>query len=201
MTALPDQPQPTVDAVMAALVAESEARGSYRGYGISASSLGTPCDRKLWLDLRWASPQEVRTGQQIRVLARGREAEVRILEDLRRAGLTIHESEEATGNPQYRFAMAGGLIRGKADGIVTGVAEAPVALHVLEIKCLKAATWRAILRHGLLKAKPEHWHQLHAGMAGLAVNRGLYVVEIAYSGGLLPELHPLATLGASGQAT
>ena len=84
------------------------------------------------------------------------------------------DRDEATGK-QWTFSIADGWIRGKADGRVHGVIEAPKAEHVLEIKSLKASDWRAIQRHGLQVAKPDHWHQLHSGMAGLGVARGLYV--------------------------
>ena len=40
---------------------------------------------------------------------------------------------------------------------------------------MKAADWRAVQKHGVAKAKPEHWHQLHAGMAALGIARGAYV--------------------------
>lgn len=186
MTALPEPSQPTVDAIMAALVDEAARRPQYRGYGISASSLGTPCDRQLWLDLRWASAPEVRTGKALRIFARGNAAEARILDDMRRAGLDVLEGDPDTGK-QFRFALANGFLRGKADGRCWGVLEAPKAEHVVEIKCIKAAKWRGIQKHGLAKHAPEHWHQLHAGMAGLGVERGLYIAENADTGELLTE--------------
>jgi len=72
--------------------------------------------------------------------------------------------------------MARGFLRGKADGRCIGVIEAPKADHVLEVKSAKAADWRGVKRHGLAKHKPDHWHQLHIGMAALGVTRGLYVM-------------------------
>lgn len=186
MTALPPPPQPTVDAIMAALEAENAQRPHYRGYGISASALGTPCDRQLWLNLRWASPPETMEGKKLRIFARGNEAEDRILRDLVRAGLNVQDVDPATGK-QWRFALANGMLRGKADGRCVGVIEAPKAEHVIEIKCIKAAKWRGIKKHGLAKHAPEHWHQLHAGMAGLGIERGIYVAENADTCEILTE--------------
>lgn len=200
MTALPPPPQPTVDAIMAALVVENAERPQYRGYGISASSLGSPCDRKLWMDLRWASPPEPIKGRTLRIFARGNAAEDRIIRDLQRAGLDVQDMDPRT-NKQWRFALANGWLRGKADGRCVGVIEAPKAEHVIEIKCIKAADWRAIQKHGLAAKKPEHWHQLHAGMMGLGIQRGLYIAENADTMELLTErLHLDSEVAAQQEA-
>jgi hypothetical protein len=165
---------PTVDAIWAAREREAMDRPHYDGYGIAASALGNACDRALFYGLRWVSPPEVLTGRKLRIFERGNIEEDRVLADLRRAGLDVLDRDDMTGK-QWSFTLADGWLRGKADGRCTGVIEAPKADHVLEIKSLKASDFRAILKHGLLKAKPEHWHQLHSGMAGLHVARGLYV--------------------------
>lgn len=172
MTELPLAPMPTVDAIWAARV--RTARPSYEGYGIAASALGRACDRELWYGLRWTSPPEELTGRKLRIFERGDIEEGRVISDLRLAGLDVLDRDEATGR-QWTFALANGWLRGKADGRCSGVIEAPKAEHVLEVKSLKAADWRGILKHGLAKHKPEHWHQLHAGMVGLGIARGLYV--------------------------
>ena len=91
-----------------------------------------------------------------------------MLTDLRRAGIEVSREQE-------RFALAGGWLRGKVDAVGAGFLEAPKAEHVVEIKSMKAADWRAVQKHGVAKAKPEHWHQLHAGMAALGIARGAYV--------------------------
>lgn len=162
----------TVEAIFAALAAE--ARPQFDAWGISASHLGRACDRELWLSLRWASPPEDLTGRKLRIFERGDIEERRILADLRRAGVVVDDLDPATGR-QWRFALASGWLRGKADGICRGLPEAPEERHVLEIKSLKAADWRAIQKHGLAKVKPEHWRQLHAGMEGLKISRGIYL--------------------------
>ena len=90
--------------------------------------------------------------------------------DLRRAGVEISREQE-------RFALAGGWLRGKVDAVGVGFLEAPKAEHVIEIKSMKAADWRAVQKHGVAKAKPEHWHQLHVGMAALGIARGAYIAD------------------------
>lgn len=172
MTELPERPMPTVDAIWRAM--EAVPRREYEGYGISASALGAECDRQLWYSLRWASPDEAINGRKLAIFERGNWEEDRILQALKLAGLTVWPVDPETGR-QWTFALAKGWLRGKADGQASGAIEAPKAVHCLEIKSLKAADFRAILKHGLAKAKPEHWHQLHAGMAGLGATRGLYI--------------------------
>lgn len=169
MAELPPPSQPTVDAIWAARERENAKRPHYEGYGISASSLGSPCDRQLWMTLRWVSPQETMTGRKLRIFERGDIEEERVLADLRRAGVEISREQE-------RFALANGWLRGKIDAVGLGFHEAPATEHVTEVKSAKAADYRAIQKHGLLKHKPEHWHQLHTGMAALGMARGFYVV-------------------------
>lgn len=175
MTALPPPPQPTVDAIFAAIERENADRPQYEGYGISASTLGKQCDRELFYSLRWVSAPEIFDGRKLRIFERGNIEEDRVVADLKRAGIDIEEVDPATGK-QWRFAMARGFLRGKADGVCRGVLEAPKALHVVEIKSAKAADWRGVKKHGLAKHKPDHWHQLHSGMAGLGIDRGLYIM-------------------------
>ncbi len=111
MVALPPPAQPTVDAIWRAREAEAAAdpRSAHEGYGIGASSLGTSCDRQIWLTLRWASPPETPSGRQLRVFERGNLEEERVIADLRRAGIEVSREQE-------RFALAGGWLRGKVEG-------------------------------------------------------------------------------------
>ena len=170
MAAIPPVENPTVLAIWRAREAEaaSDSRAGHEGFGIAASAVGTSCDRQLWLSLRWASPPEAPTGRQLRIFERGSLEEERVLGDLRRAGVEISREQE-------RFALAGGWLRGKIDGVGVGFLEAPKAEHVLEIKSMNASGWRSVQKHGLMRSKPEHWHQLHAGMAALGIARGAYV--------------------------
>lgn len=171
MAPLPPVESSTVTAIWRAREAEAatDPRSGYEGYGTSASALGSPCDRQLWLTLRWASPPETPGGRQLRVFERGSLEEERVIADLRRAGVEVSREQE-------RFALAGGWLRGKVDAIGLGFLEAPKADHVVEIKSMNASGWRALQKHGLRAAKPEHWHQLHIGMAALGIARGVYIV-------------------------
>jgi hypothetical protein len=179
---LPPIESPTVAAIWRAREAEAAAdpRSAHEGYGISASALGSPCDRQLWLTLRWASLPETPSGRQLRVFERGSLEEERVVADLRRAGVEVSREQE-------RFALAGGWLRGKIDGVGRGFLEAPKAEHVVEIKSMGASGWRNVKKHGVAASRPEHWHQLHIGMAALGIARGAYVVANRDSEELLIE--------------
>lgn len=168
MTAIPPPALPTVDAIWRAREAAAAERPLYLTGGISASMVGTECDRALFYELRWVSLPEQVSGRILRIFERGDIEEQRVYADLRAAGVEIDEQAE--------FAAVQGFLRGRADGIATGILEAPKARHVLEIKSAKASDWRAVQKHGVAKAKPLHWHQLHAGMASLGIDRGFYVM-------------------------
>lgn len=173
MVLLPPPAQPTVDAIYAAYVATQ--KPSRTGYGINASEIGTECDRKLWYKLRWSTePKQHDDGRVLRVFERGNIEEERIIQNLRDAGITVQDVDPETGK-QWAFEIADGWVRGRADGIAWGFPEAPKAKHVIEIKSMKAADWRAVKKHGLLAKKPDHWHQLHSGMYGLGISRGMYI--------------------------
>lgn len=174
MAELPIPPMPTVDAIFEAREAEAASRPRYDAWGISASELGSECDRSLFYTLRWTSPTEVISGRKHRIFERGDIEEGRVIADLRRAGIDVLDRDPVT-EKQFRFAMANGFIRGKADGLGSGFPEAPKTEHVIEIKSLSAADWRGIIRHGLRKHKPMHWHQLHAGVIALGRTRGIYI--------------------------
>ena len=106
--------------------------------------------------------------------------EERVIADLRRAGIEVSREQE-------RFALAGGWLRGKIDAIGVGFPEAPKAEHVVEIKSLNASSWRSVQKHGLMRSKPEHWHQLHIGMAALGIARGAYIATCKDDEQLLVE--------------
>lgn len=168
MTAIPPPAQPTVDAIWRAREAAAAERAEYLTGGISASMVGNECDRALFYELRWVSEPEQFSGRILRIFERGDIEEQRVYADLRAAGVEIDEQAE--------FTAVQGFLRGRADGIATGILEAPKTRHVLEIKSAKASDWRSVQKHGLAKAKPLHWHQLHTGMSCLGIDRGFYIM-------------------------
>lgn len=149
-------------------------RWAYTGYGISASELGSECDRKIFLDLRWATASDTNQYSSIKIFERGNWEEDRTIEDLKRVPeFTVNDVDPATGR-QFVISLADGLIRGRTDGEIYGLLESQ-KVHVMEIKSMKDADWKVTFKKGLRKANEKHWYQLQAGMKERGIDRGLYI--------------------------
>lgn len=170
-TLLPPPMAHTALAMDEAIVAKAR-EGDSSGVPMSGATSG--CDREIWFGFRWAAPLEKPNGKQQRRFRTGNQYERWLLDDLRLTGAEVREIDETTGK-QFAVQLADGHLRGKADGIALGIIEAPKTEHVVECKSMKAADFRAILKHGLAKAKPEHWMQCQLYMHGLGILRCLYI--------------------------
>lgn len=162
-----DLPAPfphTVEAVNAKLAANASGGDSA---GISISDATNPCDRALWLALHWAATPRPFDGPGASRLTTGLKWEDRLLDDLSEIGCIFDHHQE-------RVRLAGGWLRGKADATVTGIREAPVTEHVLECKSLKAADFRAVVKHGVQKAKPPHYAQMQLYCHAFGLTRAAY---------------------------
>jgi hypothetical protein len=154
----------TVEAVYAFL-----ARGASLGdsAGVSMSDAINPCDRAIWYKLHWAAPSNPFDGAGASRLTTGLKWEDRLLDDLANIGVTF-------GHYQKKVTLAGGFLRGRTDATATGLVEAPKTEHVVECKSLKAEKFRAVVKHGVAKAIPEHHAQLQLYMHALSLTRGAY---------------------------
>jgi hypothetical protein len=141
--------------------------------GIPMSAVTTECDRSIWYSLRWAHEPERPAAKKERIFETGRIYETRLIAYARAGGMTVQDVDPATGK-QWAVTLADGAVRGKLDGVVTGVPTAEKAEHVLECKSLKAADFRSILKHGLAKAKPDHFAQCQLYMHATGIHRALY---------------------------
>src|SRR5206468_27902 len=122
-----------------------EARGG-DGAGIAVSEATNPCDRALFYKLHWAAPPRPFDGPGASRLATGGRWEDRLIDDLISIGCGF-------GSHQAKFTLAGGWLRGKIEGIVSDLPEAPKTDHLLECKSLKAEKFRAVVKHGVAKAE------------------------------------------------
>lgn len=152
----------------------------YDSYGIPFSELGQECDRRIWYSYRWAYKRPAKSGLNLRRLESGRREEDRIIAELKAIGCEIADQ-------QQKATLCGGHVRGKIEGSIANLPDAPATVHTLEIKTLKATDWRAIAKHGLAKAKPEHWIQVICGMRAKGHVRGLYVGQNQDTSELLTE--------------
>lgn len=142
--------------------------------GINMSAAASTCDREIWMQLHWATQPEKPSGERERRFRTGNQYERWLLDDLRQAGADVLEYDEGTGR-QIAVELANGHLRGRVDGLATGIKEAPHTQHVVECKSMKAATYRSVIKHGVEKAKPEHWLQMQLYMMALGINRALYI--------------------------
>ena len=134
---------------------------------MGASALGHPCDRWLWLSFRWAV-QPTFPGRIRRLFRRGQNEEATILADLRAIGIKIKSTQQ--------HVDFGSHVSGSLDAVIeSGVPEAHKARHVVEFKTHNKKSFEALEKDGVEKSKPEHYIQMQVYMAGIKIDRALYV--------------------------
>jgi len=130
----------TVDPTLAAVqtaVEERSAAEEPRAY-LGMSSIGQPCERRLWYSFRWAVREQFDAPTLWR-FEDGFRCEDVMAGRLRLVpGVHLRTVDPRTGE-QFGFADLGGHFRGHADGLVTGLLQAPKALHVWEAKAVNDA--------------------------------------------------------------
>lgn len=171
MPALPEPISHTVAAMDAAIVAKAR---SFDGAGIAMSDVASPCDRAIWMKLRWTSPPEQPEGARERRFRTGHAYEAWLLDDLESTGAVVSRFDPTTGK-QFRVELADGHLRGKMDGVAIGVPEAPVAEHVVECKSHKEDSYKAVVKKGLKDGKPDHYAQCQLYMHATGIARCLYL--------------------------
>jgi hypothetical protein len=171
VTLLPPIPSSTVSAIYAAW---EEQHKNWDSVGLSMSELGSECDRALWYSHRWASEPEQLTGQRLRLFETGNIEEQRALDDLRRVPeITVVDIDHETGK-QFKLYAVGGHLRGKTDGRVYGLPEAPKTWHILEIKSHNDKSFKEVVKKGVQAAKPAHYAQVQTYMHLTGLTRALY---------------------------
>lgn len=131
MATLPQISDPTLDAVDRALEAR-EARRLPRPY-LGASAIGRACQRRLWLDFRWAGRETIDAAGLKRIEDGHRGEDVQA-ERLRLVdGVTLMTVDPDTGR-QWGIEDHGGHFRGHMDGAIVGLLQAPATWHVWEHK-------------------------------------------------------------------
>jgi hypothetical protein len=122
MTKLPEQTDPTLEAVKAALMAKPLQNRNYVG----ASSIGDECARKLWYSLH----REPQPSEHITAIEDGHASEA-----IMRERLQMVEGIEIWDNIDFED----GDFKGHLDGVIIGLLQAPKTPHVWEHKCTKNA--------------------------------------------------------------
>lgn len=139
---------------------------------LGASTIGHPCERKLWMDFRWIMREDF-NGRILRLFRRGQDEEAPLIKDLRAAGLKIDAVNPTT---KKQFGFSDGFFAGSCDGIIlSGVPEAPTKKHVFEAKTHSLKSYKDVEKNGVEKSKPMHYVQMQVYMGAFGIDRALYV--------------------------
>lgn len=140
---------------------------------LGASSIGENCTRKLWYQYRNALAED-HDGRTMRLFDTGKREELRIIEDLRNAGLTVLDIDPET-KKQWRFNEFGGKLSGGLDAVCLGVLEAPKTWHLLEVKTHNKKSFDDLEKKGVEQSKPTHYAQMIMYMGMAQLTRAIYV--------------------------
>jgi hypothetical protein len=164
---VPEIPAPyphTVERVYAAL---AKAAGGGDSAGVSMSQAINECERATWYALHWCAPPKPFDGPGASRLATGEDWERRLIDDLAKIGIMFDHHQE-------RVTLANGWLRVRCDATGIGFLEAPKTEHVIEAKSLKAEKFRAVVKHGVAKAIPDHYAQCQLYAHALSLTRIAY---------------------------
>lgn len=145
MAALPAiaAPDPTLDALREASARIGNAEPARPYLGMSA--IGHPCERWLWYSFRWAVREQFDCDTLWR-FEDGHRSEDVMADRLRLVpGVQLRTIDPSTGR-QFGAIDLGGHFRGHADGLVTGLLQAPKALHVWEAKAVDRPKFMKLVR-------------------------------------------------------
>lgn len=177
MPILPDPINHTVTAIYDAIAAKARGFGDSRG--VPMSQAASECDREIFYAVRWASTPERIDGERQSRFDTGNYWEGRLLDDLELIGCQVERVDPATGK-QFRVELAGGWLRGKMDGRVLGLPEAPKTFHVVECKSHGSKSFKELVKHqppkgeGIRKSKYDHFIQCQDYMLAQGLSRCLY---------------------------
>ena len=150
---------------------ESDADDGHRPH-LGASLIGHACERHLWLTFRWARAKKW-PGRMLRLFETGQLEEPRLVKNLRRIGVQVHET--APDGKQWRVSELGGHFGGSMDGAGVGFPEAPKTWHVLEFKTHNDKSFNELVKGGVEKAKPMHYAQMQTYMGLTGMERAFYM--------------------------
>jgi hypothetical protein len=171
MPKLPDPLHTTVAQIYQAY--ENDAEDGNRPH-LGASLIGHACERYLWLTFRWVDAKKF-SGRMLRLFKAGNDFEPRIVAELRRIGIEVHDT--SPDGKQWRVSSLGGHFGGSMDGAACGFPEAPKAWAVVEFKTHNAKSFAGLVKEGVQKSKPQHYAQMTVYMGETGMDRAMYIAE------------------------
>lgn len=145
------------------------------GYRLPPSKLGADCERALWYSFRWCSPPSTFEGQMIRLFETGDSQEERLIADLRMIGCEVQTHDAERPDKQIGISFAYGHGYGFLDCEILGLPDAPITVHVGEMKSHNDKSFKLLQSQGVEKSKPEHYAQTMIYMHKRTRDRGLYM--------------------------
>ncbi len=141
---------------------------------LGASQIGHSCMRYLWYQFRWCAESKTSfDGRMLRLFETGNREEERLLKNLADIGIDI-QTRDKNGR-QFHFVDADNkFLSGSVDGIGVGFAEAPKTKHVVEVKTMNTANFKAMQTAGVLRSKPQHYAQMQLYMLWSGLVRAYY---------------------------
>lgn len=189
MVSLPAAPDPTLQAVDAAL--EERARRDKQRPYLGMSAIGQPCARKLWYGFRWSKAPEFDAAT-LKRFEDGHRGEDMQAERLRLVPSIDLATIDPTTGQQFAYVDHGGHFRGHSDGIISGLVQAPRKPHIWEHKQTddkKQAKLEKLKAELGEKAALAKWDETYHAQA---------ILYMAYSG---LERHYLTCASAGGRRT
>lgn len=150
-------------------------RNPRHGYRLPPSKLGADCERSLWYSFRWVSPPSTFEGQMIRLFETGDSQEIRMIDDLKMIGCKVQTHDPEDPEKQIGISFAYGHGYGFLDCEILGLPDAPITVHVGEMKSHNDKSFKLLLSQGVEKSKPEHYAQTMIYMHKRSRDRGLYM--------------------------
>lgn len=166
-----NKPDPTLEAVNAALEKEQEPRTSKNiGFG----AIGHPCRLKLYYDIN-ATEGEIFSEKTLRIFRNGHRDEDLMAADLRKVkGIELHTHDPNRDNKQYKLDALEGRLTGRLDGAIRGLKQAPTKFHIWEHKSVNEQKFEKLeklkIKYGEKNALKE-WDEVYYGQAQLNMRK------------------------------
>lgn len=145
---------------------------------LGCSMLAELCDRRLWLQFRFAVIEKF-DGRMLRLFRRGHNEEKTLIADLEAIGIRISGTQDRVD--------FGSHVSGSIDGLADGVPEAPKTTHIVEFKTHSQKSFDELCKDGVRKAKPLHYGQMNVYMLGKGLERALYIAVCKNNDALYTE--------------
>jgi CRISPR/Cas system-associated exonuclease Cas4 (RecB family) len=109
----------------------------------------------------------------LRLFETGNREEDRLLKNLSDIGIDI-QTRDTNGRQFHYVDEDNKFLSGSVDGIGRGFIEAPKTKHVIEVKTMNTANFKAMKTAGVMKSKPQHYAQMQLYMLWSGLDRAYY---------------------------